>query len=44
MDQKIIQMYFGSSYGIRTIAGIVGMQRSDVGKIILRYKKKHHIR
>ena len=44
MHQEIIQLYFNSSHGIRCIAKMFGMRSSDVGKIILRYKKKNHIR
>jgi len=43
-DQKIIQMYFNSNHGIHTIARIFSMRSSNVGKIILKYKKKYHIR
>ena len=44
MNEKIIRMYFNSSHSIKTISRFFNMKTSDVGKIILRYKKKHHIR
>ena len=40
----VIKLYFQTNQGIRTIAGIMNMKKSDIGKIIQRYKKNHNIR
>lgn len=44
IKKMVIKLYFQSNHGIETIAGIMDMKRTDIGKIIQRYKKKHNIR
>jgi len=44
MQRKIIHLYFHTHLSIRTIAGIYNMNKSDIGKIIQRYKKFYDIR
>ena len=42
--KTIIKLYFQTNHGIRTIAAMMNMKKSDIGKIIQRHKKKHNIR
>ena len=44
MNREIVQYYFYTHCSICTIAGIYKMKKSEIGKIIQRYKKKHNIR
>jgi len=40
----IIRYFMSTSKGIKATAGYFGLPRSEVGKIINQYKKKHNIR
>ena len=43
MKDIVICLYFDTHHSIQTIAGLLNRSKSDVGKIILRYKKKYCI-
>jgi DNA-directed RNA polymerase specialized sigma subunit len=43
-DALIIKTYFRSTRGIKGTAGVLGLSKSYVGKIISQYKKKHGLR
>tara|TARA_B110000495_G_C22599602_1_gene358697 strand:- start:382 stop:528 length:147 start_codon:yes stop_codon:yes gene_type:complete len=43
-EKLIIQQYLQNSRGIRGAARYFGLQKSYVGAIINKYKKKHNIR
>lgn len=43
-DQEIIKVFFGNTHGIRGCAGRLGVSKIRVSKVILQYKRKHHIR
>ena len=44
IDELIIETYFGSTRGIKGTAGVLGLSKTYVGKIISKYKKKHGLR
>lgn len=43
-DEEIVRRYFGNSHGIRHCAGALGVSKIRVSQVILKYKRKHHIR
>jgi len=43
-DDVIIKTFFRSSHSIKKIAGALGLPKSYVGAVIIKYKKKHHLR
>ena len=44
IKKRVLKLYFQTNQGIQTIAGIMNMKKSEIGKIIQRYKKNHNIR
>jgi len=43
-DDIIIKSFFRSSHSIKKIAGVLGLPKSYVGTVIIKYKKKHQLR
>ena len=44
IKKRVIKLYFQTRHSIQTIAGIMNMKKSEIGKIIQRHKKRYNIR
>ena len=43
-DEDIIRLFFRCSKGLKGVAGVLGVSKIRVGKVITRYKRFHRIR